>query len=181
MDSDERSAMNQAPDTIVLRPARPSDMAAVAAIYSHYVLHTAISFEIDPPSANVMTQRYEDILAAGAPYLVATHHDTVVGYAYAGTYKPRAAYRHTVEHSVYLEPSAAGRGIGRLLLERLVDACTEAGFREMVATVAGDDNHASLRLHERCGFVLVGKLKNVGFKHGRWIDVTLMQRSLGVA
>ncbi|KKB64837.1 hypothetical protein WM40_02110 [Robbsia andropogonis] len=165
-------------DTITIRAATPADMTDVARIYAPYVLSTTISFETEPPSVDAMRQRYHDIVAANAPYLVAVQDDRVVGYAYAGTYKARAAYRFTVEHSVYLDASVTGRGLGRRLLENLITACRRAGFKEMIATVAGDDNAASLGLHARCGFVPIGRLKNVGFKYDRWIDVTLMQLSL---
>ncbi|CAM2157371.1 Phosphinothricin N-acetyltransferase [Pararobbsia alpina] len=170
--------MTHASDTILIRPASAADIASICKIYGYYVTHTAISFEIEPPTTSVMLQRYEEVISTGAPYLVATRDDDVIGFAYAGAYKSRAAYRHTVEHSVYLAADSSGRGIGRLLLERLIEACVEAGFREMIATIAGDDNHASVRLHERCGFLPAGKLKNVGFKQGRWLDVTLLQKSL---
>ncbi|MCG5075063.1 GNAT family N-acetyltransferase [Paraburkholderia tagetis] len=170
--------MNCSAETITLREARLSDMEQIACIYAHYVTHTTVTFETEPPSVDELAQRYRDIRAAGAPYLAALQGDTVLGYACAAPFKARAAYRYTLEHSIYLDRSAAGKGLGRMLLEKLIEQCTLAGFAEMLATVAGDDNHASLALHARCGFVPVGVLKNVGFKHDRWLDVTLMQRSL---
>lgn len=170
--------MYQSAETIVLRAARLSDIEQIARIYAHYVSHTTVTFETEPPSADELALRYHEICAAGAPYLVAAEGDRILGYAYAAPFKSRAAYRYTLEHSIYLDRGATGRGLGRTLLEKLIEACTLAGFAEMLATVAGDDNHASLALHARCGFVPVGKLKNVGFKHDRWLDVTLLQRSL---
>ncbi|WP_347557131.1 N-acetyltransferase family protein [Robbsia sp. KACC 23696] len=163
---------------IAIRAATPADMVDVARIYAPYVLSTTISFETEAPSVETMVQRHRDIVAAGAPYLVAVMAGRVVGYAYAGPYKARAAYRFTVEHSVYLDGTVTGRGLGRRLLESLIAACRAAGIQEMIATVAGDDNAASLGVHARCGFVPIGRLRNVGFKYDRWIDVTLMQLSL---
>ena len=166
------------PLPITIRAATSSDMVDVARIYAPYVLSTTISFETDAPSVETMMARHHAIVSTGAPYLVAVLDERVVGYAYAGPYKTRAAYRFTVEHSVYLDASVTGRGLGRRLLEALIAACRDAGIKEMIATVAGDDNAPSIGLHTRCGFVPVGRLKNVGFKHDRWIDVTLMQLSL---
>ncbi|MDR3096983.1 MAG: GNAT family N-acetyltransferase [Paraburkholderia sp.] len=170
--------MSHRAETIVLRAARLSDMEQIARIYAHYVSHTTVTFETEPPSADELARRYREIRAAGAPYLVAAEGETILGYACAAPFKTRAAYRHTLEHSIYLDRGAAGRGLGRMLLEKLIETCTLLGFAEMLATVAGDDNHASLALHARCGFVSVGVLKRVGFKHDRWLDVTLLQRSL---
>lgn len=170
--------MSHSAETIFLRAARLSDMDQIARIYAHYVSHTTVTFETEPPSADEMARRCRDIRAAGTPYLVAVDGETILGYAYAAPFKTRAAYRHTLEHSIYLDRDAAGRGIGRMLLEKLVETCTSSGFAEMIATVAGDDNPASFALHARCGFVPVGKLKRVGFKHDRWLDVTLLQLSL---
>jgi phosphinothricin acetyltransferase len=163
---------------ITIRAALPSDMADVTRIYAPYVLSTTISFETEVPSVETMMARHHAIVAAGTPYLVAVLDHRVVGYAYAGPYKARAAYRFTVEHSVYLDASVTGRGLGRRLLEALIAACRDAGIKEMIATVAGDDNAPSIGVHTRCGFVPVGRLKHVGFKYDRWIDVTLMQLSL---
>jgi phosphinothricin acetyltransferase len=170
--------MNDSIPNIVIRPACLSDMEQIAQIYAHYVMHTTVSFETVPPTAEELAQRFSDIVAAGAPYFVAVENDVVLGYAYAAPFKPRAAYRYTVEHSIYLAREAIGKGLGRVLLEKLIESCRLLGFAEMLATVAGDHNHASLALHARCGFVPVGVLKNVGYKHDRWLDVTLLQRSL---
>jgi phosphinothricin acetyltransferase len=117
--------------------------------------------------------------AGGHPYLVATSGETVVGYAYAGPYRPRAAYRSTVEDSIYLAADAQGRGIGRLLLTGLIDAAAEAGFRQMIGVIGDSRHQASIRLHAALGFRPVGVFENVGWKHGRWLDCVLMQRSLG--
>ncbi|MCA8171615.1 GNAT family N-acetyltransferase [Burkholderia gladioli] len=170
--------MNDCIETIVLRAARLSDMEQIARIYAHYVTHTTVTFETEPPSIDELERRYLDIWVAGTPYLVALEGDTILGYAYAAPFKARAAYRYTLEHSIYLDPNAVGKGLGRKLLEQLIETCSHLGFAEMLATIAGDDNHASLGLHARCGFVPVGLLTRVGFKHDRWLNVTLMQRSL---
>ncbi|SAL05474.1 N-acetyltransferase GCN5 [Caballeronia calidae] len=170
--------MSQCTEILLVRAACLSDIEEIARIYAYYVTNTTVTFETVPPSIEEMKRRFDDVVAAGAPYLVAVEDDRILGYAYAAPFKPRAAYARTVEHSVYLASDAAGRGIGRRLLEELVVASRDRGFTEMIATVAGDGNHASLRLHARCGFVPAGILRNVGFKHDRWLDVTLLQRSL---
>ncbi len=164
---------------VTIRPSRDADMAAVAAIYAHHVRHGLASFETEPPSLAEMIGRRSALLAGGYPHLVAVDDGPVLGYAYAGPYRPRPAYRNTVETSVYLRPDAAGRGIGRQLLAALVAECAGRGFRQMVAIVGDSANAASIRLHERCGFRLVGTLESVGYKHGRWLDTVFLQRALG--
>jgi phosphinothricin acetyltransferase len=154
-------------------------MPAVAAIYAHHVLHGLASFETEPPSLDEMRRRRQDIAAKDLPYLVAERGSTVLGYAYAGTYRPRAAYRNTVENSVYLRHDAAGQGIGTRLLPELIAACEARDLRQMVAVIGDSGNQASIRLHQRCGFRLVGVLEAVGYKHGRWLDSVLMQLRLG--
>ncbi len=165
--------------SVIVRPNREEDMPAIAAIYGHHVRHGTASFETDPPDLAEMLRRRADILAKRFPYLTAEADGTVIGYAYASTYRPRAAYRDTVENSVYLHPDAIGRGAGRRLLEALVQDCEERDLRQMIAVVGDRANVASIRLHERCGFRLVGVLQDVGFKHGRWLDTVLLQRRLG--
>lgn len=162
-----------------VRPAAEGDVAAITAIYGHHVLHGTTSFETEPPGADDMARRRAMLSGAGYPYLVAERGGEVLGYAYASAYRPRAAYRDTVENSVYLRADAIGRGIGSLLLAALIDACEARGFRQMVTVVGGSDNAASIRLHERHGFRLVGTLRSVGHKHGRWLDTVLLQRMLG--
>jgi L-amino acid N-acyltransferase YncA len=162
-----------------IRPAEDADMDAVTAIYAHYVSHGLASFETEPPDATDMRRRRADVAAKRLPYLVATDDDVVQGYAYASSYRPRAAYANTVENSVYVRPDATRRGIGQRLLVALIDACEAAGLRQMVAVVGDSANHASIRLHEKLGFRRVGVLTNVGYKHGRWLDSVLLQRELG--
>ncbi|SDH70934.1 GNAT family N-acetyltransferase [Bosea robiniae] len=164
-----------------IRPAATADIPAIAAIYTHAVLHGTASWELEPPGEAEMQRRYEAILAGGYPYLVAEREGAILGYAYAGAYRPRPAYRATVENSIYLAPTAQGLGIGSLLLDALMQACAARGFRQMIAVI-GDGTGASIgsrRLHERAGFHLIGVAEKVGFKHGRWLDQMLMQKELG--
>ena len=166
-------------DTITIRAGRDDDVPAVTAIDGHHVLHGSASFETEPPSLEEMNRRRADLIARGYPYLVAEDAVGIAGYAYAGPYRPRPAYRDTVENSVYLRPDAGGRGIGRRLLEALIRDCDARGYRQMIAVVGDSGNIASIRLHERAGFELIGVLRSVGFKHGRWLDTVLLQRALG--
>lgn len=162
-----------------IRPAAAADLARIQAIYAHHVIHGRASFEELAPDLDEMTRRFEALRAGGFPYLVASVAGGVVAYAYAGPFRPRAAYRHTVEDSVYVAPEAVGQGHGRALLAALVAQCETAGFRQMVAVLGDASNEASIRLHEGAGFRRAGQLTAVGRKHGRWLDVVLMQRPLG--
>jgi len=166
-------------DDLSLRDARESDMPAVQAIYAHHVIHGTASFELDPPTVEQMLQRRADICANGLPYLVAERGGAVLGYGYATLYRPRPAYRFTVEDSVYVREGMAGFGIGHALLEAVIQHCTEGGRRQMVAIIGNSENIASIRLHARLGFRQVGIFQSVGFKHGRWLDTVIMQRELG--
>ena len=175
-------APSERPARCIVRPATDDDMDAIAAIYAHHVLHGNASFETDPPPPAEMRRRRGDLLARGLPYLVAEAEDGIVmGYAYATSYRPRAAYRNTVENSVYVRHDAVGRGVGRALLQGLIAECEGRGLRQMVAIVGDSANVASIRLHEALGFRLVGTLRSVGRKHGRWLDTVLLQRPLGDA
>jgi len=166
-------------DPIDIRECRETDLRQITAIYTHHVRHGTASFETEPPSFEEMARRYANILANELPYLVAVSGDEVFGYAYAGVYRPRAAYRDTVENSIYMRPDQIGRGIGGRLLPALVSACEARDLRQMIAVVGDSGNLGSIRLHERCGFAMVGVLRAVGFKHGSWLDTVLLQRSLG--
>lgn len=162
-----------------LREAEAADVPAIQAIYAHHVLHGFASFETVPPEAAEMEGRRQDIVGRGLPYLVAAREGRVCGFAYAGPFRPRAAYRYTVEDSVYIAPDAMGQGYGRLLLAELIQRCTALGMRQMVAVIGDSGNSASIRLHERLGFERAALLRSVGFKLGRWVDSVIMQRSLG--
>src|SRR5690606_11442115 len=143
------------------------------------VLHALASFEEIPPSVTEMNQRRETVLAAGLPYLVAEDGGRVVGYSYATAYRPRPAYRHTVEDSVYVAEGLGGRGIGSGLLAELIARCEAGPWRQMLAVIGDSGNKASVALHRRFGFETIGVLQSVGFKHGRWVNTVLMQRRLG--
>lgn len=162
-----------------VRDADEHDMPAVQAIYARHVLFGVASFELEPPSLADMLQRRADVLAKGLPYLVAERDGVVVGYGYATLYRPRPAYANTVEDSVYVADGMAGLGVGKALLAEVVQRCTRGGWRQMVAVIGNSENIASIRLHQGQGFRQVGVFENVGFKHGRWLDTLLMQRSLG--
>jgi phosphinothricin acetyltransferase len=162
-----------------VRTSEEEDLAAIAAIYAHHVRNGTASFEIEPPDIVEIARRRVTSLQGGYPYLVAEQGSMVVGYAYAGAYRPRAAYCNTVETSIYLHPDAVGRGLGTLLLKALVKACEVQGFRQMIAVVGDSTNRASICLHERHGFRRVGTLEAIGYKHGRWLDVVLLQRDIG--
>jgi phosphinothricin acetyltransferase len=174
--------MNSAPApaaALQIRPAVPADLTAVQAIYAHHVLHGTASFEIEPPEIAEMQQRHAKLVGAGLPFLVAEIAGAVVGYGYAGTYRPRPAYLYTVEDSIYVHPAWCGRGLGRQLLARVIGNCEAAGRRQMIAVIGDSANVASVRLHVAAGFREVGVLRSVGRKFGRWLDTVLMQRSLG--
>jgi L-amino acid N-acyltransferase YncA len=163
---------------IRIRPTAEADLPAVQAIYAHHVLTGAASFELEPPDLDEIRRRWSAIVAGGYPHLVAVDAGAVAGYAYAGAYRPRPAYRHAVEDSVYVRADRHGRGLGRALLERLIEECERRGFRQMIAVI-GDNLPASIALHRAVGFEHAGRLRAVGHKFGRWCDTTLMQRPLG--
>ena len=167
------------PAPITLHACETNDIAEIVAIYAEAVTHGTASFELEPPSADDMLARRAALVDAGYPYLVAKVGGVVAGYAYAGAYRARPAYRGTVENSVYVHPEMKGRGIGGMLLMAMIDECARLGFRQMVAVIGDSGNTASRRLHESVGFELTGVLKSVGWKHGRWLDTVLMQRELG--
>jgi len=164
---------------VAIRAGRSGDVAAITAIYRHHVLEGAATFELVPPDEAEMARRRDDALARGLPYVVAEIDGVLAGYAYAAPYRPRPAYRYTVEDSVYVAPSMLRRGAGRGLLEALIAACAARSYRQMVAVIGDSANAASIGLHAACGFDRVGLLPGVGFKFGRWVDSVLMQRALG--
>lgn len=164
---------------IVVRDSAESDIAAITAIYAHHVRFGLATFEDVPPSAGEMASRRAEILARRLPYLVAAADGTVLGYAYAAPYRVRAAYRFSVEDSIYIAPEAKRQGLGRVLLEALMRRCAAAGYRQMVAVIGDSGNAASIGLHESLGFRRIGLLPAIGFKHDRWIDSVIMQCELG--
>lgn len=164
-----------------VRAATEDDLGAIGGIYAHYVTSSVATFELEPPEHAEWLRRYRAITAEGLPFLVAEHPElpgTVAGYAYCTPWKARPAYRHTAEDSVYLDPHARGRGIGGALLDRLLAGCVEAGVRQVLAVIADSGDPASTALHTGRGFAEVGRLREVGFKHGRWLDTVLLQRIL---
>ncbi|MFJ3497591.1 GNAT family N-acetyltransferase [Streptomyces sp. NPDC086091] len=165
----------------VVRAATAADLDRVAEIYAFYVLHTVATFEETPPGAAGWRARLDDLAARGLPFLVAEVSGEVVGYAYAGPWRPKPAYRHTAETSVYLARDRRGHGLGGTLLAALLTACAGTPVRRLIAVVAADDTTgaASIALHGRHGFTQAGRLTAVGFKHGRWIDTVLMERAVG--
>jgi L-amino acid N-acyltransferase YncA len=166
---------------MLVRPASEADMGAVRDIYAHYVLHSLVSFEETPPTLEDLQARRRASVDLGLPYLVAEAREEILGFAYATAYRPRPAYRFTIEDSVYVADGLGGRGIGSALLGELIARCEGGPWRQMVAIVGDSANAASIALHRRFGFELVGTLRSVGFKHGRWIDTPLLQRALGTA
>ena len=156
------------------------DAAALAGIYGHHVLHGFGTFEEIPPSAEEMERRVASVLGFGLPYLVAEIDGVVAGFAYASAFRTRAAYRYTVEDSVYIAPDRLGQGIGKALLLRVIEASEALGLRQMVAMIGDSANAGSIGVHLSCGFELTGVLKGLGFKAGRWVDVVTMQRPLNV-
>lgn len=165
--------------SVHIRDAFEADMEAVLEIYTPHVLYGLSTFEETPPSVDEMTTRFLAVKGLGLPYLVAELDNKVVGYAYATTYRPRAAYRHTIEDSVYVASGLGGKGIGVALLSGLIARCEEGPWRQMLAVIGNSANAGSIALHSRLGFQPVGKLNSVGFKLGQWVDSLLMQRPLG--
>jgi L-amino acid N-acyltransferase YncA len=160
------------------RAATPDDLAAIAEIYAHYVTTSVATFELDPPDADEWRRRFDAVRDAGLPFLVTERDGAFAGYAYCAPWKTRPAYRATVEDSVYVAPSAVGRGCGSELMRDLLDACASAAIREVIAVIADTGEPASVELHRRFGFVDAGRLTRVGYKHDRFIDTILLQRSL---
>lgn len=172
---------SQSRPVVTIRPCEEADIAAITEIYRDAVLYGSASFEIEPPSVETMIERRRALVEGGFPYIVAEVEGTVGGYAYAGPHRARPAYGATVEDSIYVDPQRKGLGIGKVLLAALIDEATARGFRQMIAVVGDSDNAASIGVHRAAGFDMAGTLKSVGWKHGRWLDIVLMQRPLGEA
>ena len=173
--------MNEPKSTsdVLLRPVKTSDIAAITQIYADAVTHGTASFELEPPDLTEMRKRRAAVLDLGLPHLVAERDGKVLGYAYAGNWRPRPAYKFSVEDSIYIDKDAVGQGVGKALLPVLIEQCTRLGKKQMVAVIGDSGSAPSIGLHAACGFEMVGTLKNIGFKFGRWLDSVLMQRALG--
>jgi L-amino acid N-acyltransferase YncA len=165
--------------SLEIRPAAAADLPAVTEIYEHAVLYGTATFELIPPDLAEMTRRFGVLMDGGFPYFVAALEGQVIGYAYAGAYRPRPAYRFTVENSVYLQPAIHRRGIGLQLLQRLIAESEARGYRQMIAVIGDSANAGSIGVHTKCGFQMIGTHPHVGFKFGRWLDTVMMQRALG--
>jgi L-amino acid N-acyltransferase YncA len=162
-----------------IRAATPADIPTITRIYAHAVAHGTASFEIDAPDQTEMARRQRALIAAGFPYIAAELDGTLLGYAYAGHYRTRPAYRFTVEDSIYVDPEAQRRGVGRALLNQLIVESTGLGFRQMIAVIGDSAQIPSIELHRAAGFRMVGAFESVGYKFGRWLDCVMMQRALG--
>lgn len=163
---------------MIIRDATKADAPALAAIYGHDVLHGFGTFEEDPPSAAEMDARRRAVQDKGLPYLVAERDGKVLGFAYAGPFRPRAAYRYTLEDSVYVDPAAHGQGVGRAVLSAVIEACEKLGIRQLMAVIGDSGNAGSVGLHRSLGFEQTGVGRSVGYKHGRWVDIVHMQKAL---
>jgi L-amino acid N-acyltransferase YncA len=164
---------------VEVRAAREGDLSVIQAIYAMHVLRGTGTFEESPPDEREIAARRRAIVGRGLPYLVATVDGHVRGFAYAGPFRTRSAYRFTVEDSIYVHPKASGRGLGTTLLGRLIDVTADLGYRQMLAVIGDSANTPSIRLHSRLAFRHAGVLRADGFKFGRWLDAVFMQRALG--
>jgi L-amino acid N-acyltransferase YncA len=164
---------------VEIRPTQEPDLPAITAIYAQAVREGTATFELEPPDLAEMTRRFRSLSDGDFPYFVALLDGRIAGYAYAGPYRPRPAYRFTVENSVYLDPISHRRGIGLRLMQELIETCTARGFRQMIAVIGDSANAASVGLHTKCGFQMIGTHPSVGLKFGRWLDTVMMQLPLG--
>jgi phosphinothricin acetyltransferase len=165
--------------SVQVRDATEADLPEIAAVYAHHVRTGLASFETEPPDLAEMTSRFRAVRGKGLPWLVCEIGGRLAGYAYASPYRTRPGYRYCLEDSVYVHPDLAGRGAGRALLAGLIERCEAVGCRQLVAVIGDSGNAASIGLHSALGFKLVGTLRAIGFKHGRWVDSVLMQRPVG--
>ena len=162
-----------------IRPSHDQDLPAITAIYAHHVLHGTGTFETTPPTEAEMAARRFDVLARGLPWLVAEEGGRVLGFAYCQWFKPRPAYRFSAEDSIYVDPDAQGRGLGQALLAELVRQAQAVGIRKLLAVIGDSANTASIGVHRALGFTPAGAFKSCGWKFGRWLDIVLMEKSLG--
>ena len=166
--------------SLLIRPSTPADLPAITAIYGWNVLNGTGTFELEAPDAPEIARRRDDVLSKGLPWLVAERHGVVLGFAYANHFRPRRAYRFCLEDSVYLAADAKGQGLGRLLLAELLARCEAAGARQMLAVIGDSANLGSIGVHRRLGFEHTGTMQAAGWKFGRWLDVVIMQKRLGL-
>lgn len=159
--------------------AEEKHIPAIRDIYAHHVIHGTGSFETAPPDTQEMLARLEKIHSLGLPWVVALQEDKVIGYCYLTRYRERYAYRYTLEDSIYIDPAAQRQGAGNALLRHVIDWAETHGYRQLIAMVGDSNNQGSLKVHQQVGFTEIGTLKDVGFKHGRWLDTVLLQRALG--
>jgi phosphinothricin acetyltransferase len=159
--------------------AEEKHIPAIRDIYAHHVLHGTGSFETNPPDTHEMLARLEKIHSLGLPWVVALQEDKVIGYCYLTRYRERYAYRYTLEDSIYIDPAAQRQGVGKALLRYVIDWAETQGYRQLIAIVGDSNNQGSLKVHQQVGFTEIGTLKDIGFKHGRWLDTVLLQRNLG--
>jgi L-amino acid N-acyltransferase YncA len=171
--------MAAAMPAVAIRPATTADIPAITRIYAEAVEHGTASFELEPPDEAEMARRMQTLLDGGLPYIAAEIDDVLAGYAYAGPYRPRRAYRFSVEDSIYVDPGAQRKGVGRVLLKNLIEECEQRGFRQMIAVIGDSAQTPSIELHRAAGFRMIGAIENVGYKFDRWLDTVLMQRTLG--
>jgi L-amino acid N-acyltransferase YncA len=174
------SRMTTSPARTLIRPSTEADLPAIQTIYAHHVLHGTGTFETEPPSVGDMATRRADVLAKKLPWLVIEKDARVQGYAYANWFKPRAAYRFSVEDSIYMAPDSAGQGLGKLLLTELLAQLERGGIRKAMAVIGDSANAGSIGVHRACGFVDVGIFKSCGWKFGAWRDIVLMEKALGL-
>jgi phosphinothricin acetyltransferase len=166
---------------LIIRPSIDADLPAITAVYAHHVLTGTGTFEVDPPNVDDMRSRRADVLSKGLPWLVVVEDETVLGYAYCNWFKPRPAYRFSAEDSIYLSPEAAGKGLGRMLLAELMAQAQRAGVRKLIAVIGDSANAGSIAVHKSAGFQDVGVLKSCGWKFDKWLNVVLMDKTLGEA
>ncbi len=162
-----------------IRPSTDADLPAITAIYAHHVLHGTGTFETTPPTESELAARRADVLAKGLPWLVAEEGGQILGYAYCQWFKPRPAYRFSAEDSIYLHPDAAGKGLGKALLAELAKEAEALGIRKLIAVIGDSNNAGSVGVHRTLGFTSVGILKSCGWKFGKWLDIVLMEKTLG--
>lgn len=174
-----RPEPEETPFAYEIRPARPADLPAVREIYNYYVANSTVTFDEDAMTLREWKQKYAMLQKLGMPFLVAeSPSGQLLGYALVTPWKPKRAYRYTVEDSIYLGPAASGKGLGRALLGALIEASKAAGLKEILAVIADQGAEASIALHERFGFTEIGRMGRVGFKFDRWLGTVLLQKSL---